>query len=831
MALQQQQQQQPSTPRQRSPKPNYRTPVRGPRSSTGSKPFWDDDDDVDIARSAGVMPSLPSATFGPPISTANLIFSPSQPPSAQPSDSNISPSKSGAPFPSVFQDANSSTTDTSTTGNPESSEHPSDTSASVSQSSSFFGRLGRRLSKAKPPSVALSPATTEGNLSSSIFSPPTSTTFSPPALSGNLAPAENGGKFVPGHSPSKSRVFTFGSSILKRSGSLSRSSNQPQPTDPSSMPPLPTKKTPNTTPGSECSAEGGPRLGLGVHVLGANGAGEAHTAPAEINAERYTIRANPASSSHLQYSSHIHSQSLAGLGLAGAGKMGYGLGGPPSPTGRKGKQDINSLGGIKLSEKDKQRVASGSKTDEEKKSSGHQPSLSTSGAFFASIRRRPNPLQPTNKVPNSAKTIPSPNPAMPKSGSTPVSSTFPSIDITTPTQAMTPQEQISSMTQAQIQAQAQAQRQRRTHRRNVSAGAMITSVIDEVSSDGTISNKLTAIRDRAAQKSGLRESTTASEIRRNGLDGDASGPDSNSKNENRLSAVSDKSATSLSRVVSPIEFTRSSEESNTSSSFKAPAFVFPRSMNLRSPLLSSEDRSLDQTEEEPLKADPVSNLTSSGLLPAVELSRPSHSEDQDAKSSTPTSSIDPKNRRLQQISSSSSLAEPDDDADATPLAVPRKRHHIQMSNGTVVPASSLDPPGQSKNEELNADLAASVSAPMSMASMNSNKTLTTRNPTMNKHHEAVNGRTSPGISASLGRLAGSSTAEKIEGGAKAGGSGIARRNSLTGGTTSATLSTSGSLGGGLKIPARISQKQDALKRDLNAVREFANSINGKPLSQ
>lgn len=587
-------------------------------------------------------------------------------------------------------------------------------------------------------------------------------------------------------------------------------------------------------------AEGGLNFGLGVLVPGTNGAGEARTAPPVFNAARYAERANPpSSSSHLQYSSHIHSQSLAGLGLVGAGRMGYGLGGPPSPTGKKGKQEVAMLGGMKLP--DKKRTLSGSKTEEDTKSPPHpthHSSLSTSSAFFSSIRRRSNPLQPANKIPNSAKTVQPSIPATARGGSTPPTSVLASEDRSNrrdePTLTMFSastnqiQTQISSMTQAQIQAQAQAQRQRRSHRRNVSAGAMITSVIDEVSSDGTVSNKLSATRDRAPQKSGLRESTTASEIRRGPLEGETKDPDLNGE-PTRLSTSSERSAESMSRVVSPIEFSRISEESNTGFSFKAPAFVFPRSMNIRSPLLSSEDGRMEKMNEEPSQVGSHDEGTLNGLLPPIELCPPSPPEVPISRPSATALAKDPKAKLVKEISSSSSssssLADPD--ADATPLAVPRRRHHVQLSNGTVVPASALDPPGRQKLDDTPTGLSASVSAPLSMASAGSSRTLSPNASSVNKHHEiVVTGRTSPGISASLGRLAGSSTAERIDERSGMKGNGVARRNSLTGGTTSATLSTSGSMGGGLKIPARISMKQDALKRDLNAVREFSGSING-----
>jgi hypothetical protein len=568
--------------------------------------------------------------------------------------------------------------------------------------------------------------------------------------------------------------------------------------------------------------------------------GEARTAPPVFNAARYAERANPpSSSSHLQYSSHIHSQSLAGLGLVGAGRLGYGLGGPPSPTGKKGQQEVTMLGGMKLPEK--KRTASGSKKEEDTKSPlqpTHHSSLSTSSAFFSSIRRRSNPLQPANKVPNSAKTVQPSIPATTRGGSTPPSNLLASEDrsnirdkststlhFASMAQIQSPQAQISSMTQIQIQAQAQAQRQRRSHRRNVSAGAMITSVIDEVSSDGTVSNKLSATRDRALQKSGLRESTTASEIRRDPLDGEPKDANLNglgTEEPTRLSTSSERSTDSMSRVVSPIEFSRISEESNASFSFKAPAFRFPRSMNIRSPLLSSEDGHMDKMSGEPR---PVGG-TSNGLLPPIELCPPSPPEVPDTRSSVTALAQDPKAKLVKEISSSSSSSLTDPDADATPLAVPRRRHHVQMSNGTVIPARALDPPRQQKLEDTPTGLSASVSAPMSMVSAGSSTTLLPNGSGVNKHHEIITGRTSPGISASLGRLTGSSTAERIEERSGTKGNGVARRNSLTGGTTSATLSTSGSMGGGLKIPARISMKQDALKRDLNAVREFAGSING-----
>jgi hypothetical protein len=171
------------------------------------------------------------------------------------------------------------------------------------------------------------------------------------------------------------------------------------------------------------------------------------------------------------------------------------------------------------------------------------------------------------------------------------------------------------------------------------------------------------------------------------------------------------------------------------------------------------------------------------------------------------------------------------DDDKTPMAAPRRRvHHLQIGSGSIVPVSSLSRSFQldtPKRETSQGGFTPSVSASVSISSANSNKTLAPRQPATNKHIESANGRTSPGISASLGRLAGASTAGKIDEqlpGATS-STGIGRRNSLSGGVVSATLSASSSMGG-LKIPARISAKQDALKRDLNAVREFALSIDG-----
>ncbi len=133
-----------------------------------------------------------------------------------------------------------------------------------------------------------------------------------------------------------------------------------------------------------------------------------------------------------------------------------------------------------------------------------------------------------------------------------------------------------------------------------------------------------------------------------------------------------------------------------------------------------------------------------------------------------------------------------------------------------------------KEEAPSPILPTTESAGLSVSNSNSSKTLAPRSTAVNKQFESLSGRASPGISASLGRLAGSSTVEKMEDvrGGSSLANGVSRRNSLTGGTTRATLSSTTSVGGGLKIPARIRQTQDALKRDLNAVREFALSIDG-----
>ncbi len=209
------------------------------------------------------------------------------------------------------------------------------------------------------------------------------------------------------------------------------------------------------------------------------------------------------------------------------------------------------------------------------------------------------------------------------------------------------------------------------------------------------------------------------------------------------------------------------------------------------------------------------------LLPPIELCPPSPPAPQTSK---PSGSSTRENKEMLTYT-------PEADEDKTPMAPPRRRaHHLQIGTGAIIPVASLangshnDTP---KYEITQDGLTPSISASGSMASAGSNMTLAPKPAGINKPVDNLNGRTSPGISASLGRLAGASTAGKIdEEVPKTTSSGLTRRNSLSGGVVSATLSNSGSMGGGLKIPARISAKQDALKRDLGAVREFALSIDG-----
>ncbi|KAG8798252.1 hypothetical protein FRC17_007525, partial [Serendipita sp. 399] len=335
---------------------------------------------------------------------------------------------------------------------------------------------------------------------------------------------------------------------------------------------------------------------------------------------------------------------------------------------------------------------------------------------------------------------------------------------------------------------------------------MITSVIDEVSSDATVNNKLVAVRDRApAQRSGLSQSTTPLDL--------------TNVRRPRLSTSSISSGSLP--PVSPVEFSRWSEE-NPDRSFASPGFSLPGSMSIRSPLLSTSppyQSSLANTSEE--GAERSREGASNALLPPIELAAQAGS----FSSKSGSTILD---RRLNKRAEKK-LETSEEDNDRTPIAVLRRVHHLQLGDGTLVRA-----PSQS-NEALEALAQGEPmkkvddgSTHLPMSNSTSSKTISGKASPNNKQQQQdiVAGRVSPGISASLGRLTGITTAEKIDDKAVANRSatGVARRNSLTGGTTSPTISSSKSLGGGLKIPARIQQKQEALKRDLIAVREFAMSI-------
>ncbi|KAG8811379.1 hypothetical protein FRC17_002501, partial [Serendipita sp. 399] len=698
------------------------------------EPRWDDEDDK-------IVPAFKAPTSDPlPLN----VIPPTQllPP----------------PTPSPITQPNGSTTDTSSIavgGSSASSvSQPSDTSISTSTSGSFFGKISRRLSKAgSTPIAKINPISPDVSIQSGL----SSATFSPPPSSNNLGPSSS---TVLGHSPSKSRnLFAFG---LKRSGSLSRSSNG----------------TANSATQAKAPQTIDSNVGLGVHVpKGANG--DMHSAPAIFNAQRYTERIDPSlSSSHLQYSSHLHTQSIA-------------WGRPPSPT-RAGKGTRHSsLGGTQMltdllsKEKPLKQIE---KTPAVEQPIDVEQSTPTSSSFFSSLRRRSNPLQVAAKVPNSAMIGAPPLSASSRGGPA-------HADITNQVQ--------SGQNEAET---ATGQRPKRTHRRNISTGAMITSVIDEVSSDATVNNKLVAVRDRApAQRSGLSQSTTPLDL--------------TNVRRPRLSTSSISSGSLP--PVSPVEFSRSSEE-NTDRSFASPGFSLPGSMSIRSPLLSTSppyQSSLSHTSEE--GAEGSRESASNALLPPIELAAQAGS----ISSKSGSTILDRRlNKRVEK-----KLETPEEDNDRTPIAVPRRVHRLQLGDGTLVRAPSqsnetLEP--LAKDEPMKKVDDGSTNLPMSNST--SSKTISGKAPPSNKQQQqdVAAGRVSPGISASLGRLTGTTTAEKIDDKAVANRSatGVARRNSLTGGTTSPTISSSKSLGGGLKIPARIQQKQEALKRDLIAVREFAMSI-------
>jgi hypothetical protein len=482
--------------------------------------------------------------------------------------------------------------------------------------------------------------------------------------------------------------------------------------------------------------------------------------------------------------------------------------------------------------------------------SAHHSSIS-SGNFFASIRKRSNPLHAL--IPNSALIGEPPSSTSSRLEASTMDTKDEQKDVKRPepeipdTNSQPSNVQSSSDFKLQpISLQAQA-RQRRTHRRNISTGAMITSVIDEVSSDGTVTNKLSAVRARRepshAQRSSLSQSTIA---------GDILADDNSSSTIPTLGRMSVYS-NGISPPASPVEFNRSSEESNRSTS---PPFIFPSSMAIRSPLLSSGSppgsegltRPVEGTtslSSSPKDGDDLSSLgtsqvrkVSGSLLPPIELCPPSPFETQTFKTSPSPANEPPK--PVTKKDELTLLA--DEDADKTPMPLPRRRaHHLRIGTGSALPASStsnssLDKvDSQQRNQGANTTMLPSGSTSTSLSttgsgisSIESNTTLVPRASNSGKKMDMISGRTSPGISASLGRLSGASTVREIDphGSERPASRGLTRRNSLTGGTTGLTSSsTSGSLGG-LRIPSRISQKQDALKRDLTAVREFALSIDG-----
>ncbi|KAG8749189.1 hypothetical protein FRC14_001617, partial [Serendipita sp. 396] len=486
-----------------TPKPQrtvHNVPFR--ESEEYEEPRWDDEEDE-------IAPPSRNAPSGVIPTSSNVISSTTQ---------------TLLSTPSSLAQLNGSTTDTSSIGVGNSSAssviQPSDVSNSTT--SSFFGKLGRRLSKA-----GSTPGTKSNSMSPdvSIQSGLSSITFSPPASSNSLTTSALN---VLGNSPSKSRnLFAFG---LKRNGSLSRSGNG----------------STNSTTQVDNQQTSDAKVGLGVQVpKGTNG--DMHSAPAIFNAQRYTERIDPSiSSSHLQHSSHLHTQST--------GIVATGWGRPPSPT-RAGKGTRHSsLGGNQmltdlLSKEKPSKQGENSTFVEDPVTAETEPQTPNSSSFFSSLRRRSNPLQVAAKVPKSAMTgTPQPT-TSPRSGG----------ELSDPSQGNA---KVESTT---------APRPKRTHRRNISTGAMITSVIDEVSSDATVNNKLVATRDRApAQRSGLSQSTTL---------------DLTSVRQPRLSTSSISSGSIP--PVSPVEFSRSSEESSDRKPGPS-AFSLPGSMSIKSPLLSSQ---------------------------------------------------------------------------------------------------------------------------------------------------------------------------------------------------------------------------------------------------
>lgn len=792
-----------------------RMPVRTPKISSCELRWSDEEDDTDATRSAGVVATFPSTAFvtGPLAVNSVFSFTPSsEAPPATPSaispfpSQPLSPSNSKSPFPSMFANSNESATDST---NPDFLDHPSDTSASASQAGSFLGRLGRRFSKAgtKSPTATLSPATTDNDLhsslASSLFTPLTSATLSPPVSSGNLSASTGNEKQALGHSPSKSRVLMFGSNVLKRSGSLGRSGNSKghQRSETVATVKQP-KKSSAFPPDAEPALSNGTRFGMELYMP----MNEGHTDPPDFNAVEYAQRAAPPLTSHMQYSSHVHSQSMAGLGMNSWST-------PPSPTGGKGKQDVQMLDIASSSKRGpRMRFLSGSEGRDDNAKPANQSSFSTSGAFFSSLKKRSNQLQASNRVPSSAMTGTPPTSATSSQSQsqplqTQISSHSPAME----------QGQIFSPNQGSLQVQTQGQRQRRSHRRNISTGAMITSVIDEVSSDATVTNKLSAVqgRDRTSQKSNLRETTTASEIRHLIAPSDLKKGDGFSRESARLSISSDRSNTSLPRAVSPVEFSHTNEDSTAAERFalNPPAFTFPPPKD-DDPTSSSQNGAEPEGDKAFASGDKQS--TTSSLLPPIELCPLPPG----ARILKPS----PKNRNMvlkQEVSSSSSssLTDHDIDQDKTPLAAPRRRPPALGSGD----ANSLAP-HVGKDDVFNVGLTSSISAPVSVSSVTSSRTLASGSGKQG----TVGIRGSTGISASLGRAAGSTTAEKIDGPpSEMPGDKVTRRNSLTGGTVPATTSITGSFSGGLKIPAHIIAKQEAMKRDLNAVREFAHSIEGE----
>ncbi|KAG9053585.1 hypothetical protein FS842_007775 [Serendipita sp. 407] len=247
-------------------------------------------------------------------------------------------------------------------------------------------------------------------------------------------------------------------------------------------------------------------------------------------------------------------------------------------------------------------------------------------------------------------------------------------------------------------------------------------------------------------------------------------------------------------------------------------------MSIKSPLLSSQ--STIPTNQLPKIKSPNKGTelgqdsTLSGLLPPIDLSSQSSPMALGNRSSSTILE-----RRINKRSEKKP-ATPEEDNDRTPVALPRRVHRLQLSDGTIIRA-----PSQSNEslDRLATDASTNVMDSLTnlpISNSNSSRTISAMAQHGTKQSDTINGRASPGISASLGRLTGTTTAEKIDDKITTSNSstGIGRRNSFTAGTASTNISSSKSLGGGLKIPARIQQQQEALKRDLIAVREFAMSI-------